>query len=375
MDLVNSNCEGTMARNRLEIRLDLIRKNYRAIHEAVSPLETMAVLKADAYGLGVSVVRDTLKDEGCSKFGVADVIEAEMIQDGKSEIYILGDILPEEIPSALTSSFIIPLTSLASARLVSEEALRQGKRVKCQILLDTGMGRLGILSSTAFKVIVEIAKLPNLDLVGIYSHFPFAYGDKSLSLEQIAKVKELLSQLEEKSISFKEVHIANSDGIHNIPAALGKPFNLVRSGINLYGCFDLEGEQTIELKEVLSLISCLVAVRNLPKDYSIGYGCTHVLEKDTKVGTVAIGYADGLPISLSNKGYFLIKGHRCPIIGRVSMDYTTVDLSSLSDVEVGQEVICLGSGIPVSYWAESSGTITYDIICSIGNRVKRVYLG
>jgi len=364
-----------MARNRLEIRLDLIQENYRIIQKAVSPLKTMAVLKANAYGLGVSVIRDVLKKEGCSKFGVADVLEAEMIQDGESDIYILGDILPEEIPSAVNNQFILPLTSLDNAQLVSEYAIEQGIVVRCQVLLDTGMGRLGILSDSALEVILEIARLSNLDLVGIYSHFPYAYGDEKLSLEQIAKFRELLARLGEKSISFKEVHIANSDGIHNISAALKEPFNLVRTGINLYGCFDLEGERTLELTEVVALISRLVAVRNLPKGFSVGYGCTHVLESDKKIGTVAIGYADGLPISLSNKGYFLIDGVKCPIVGRVSMDYTTIDLSALPEVEVGQEVVCLGYGIPVSYWAESSNTITYDIICSIGNRVKRVYLG
>ena len=363
-----------MARNRLEIRLDLIRKNYRTIQNAVSPLRTMAVLKADAYGLGVKAVRDALKAEGCFKFGVADVIEAEAVSDGVSEIHILGDLLPEEVSSAVKGSFILPLTSLDSARRISKEAVTQNKTVNCQILLDTGMGRLGIISLNSFETILKIFELPGLRISGIYSHFPFAYGDKKFSVAQIEKLKTLLAGLRERGISFEEVHIANSDGIHNIPQAMQAPFNLVRTGINLYGCFDLEGEKTLVLDEVVSLISRLVAVRDLPKGYSIGYGCTHVLQKDTKVGTVAIGYADGLPIGLSNKGYFIINGHKCPVIGRVSMDYTTVDLSALQEVQVGQEVLCLGSGIPVSYWAESGNTITYDIICSIGNRVKRVYL-
>ena len=363
-----------MARNRLEIHLDLICKNYRTISAAVSPLETMAVLKADAYGLGASAIRDVLKREGCTKFGVADVIEAGDINDGESEIYILGDLLPEEIPAAVMGPYTLPVTSLENAKKISEEALKLKKMVPCQILLDTGMGRLGIESSQAVDLIREIDKLPNLMLNGIYSHFPHAYGDISFSEKQIDKLRDIISELKENGITFKEVHIANSDGIHNIASALQAPFNIARTGINLYGCFDLEGARTLELDQAVSLVSRLVAVRELPKGYSVGYGRTYKLNESKKVGTVAIGYADGLPIGLSNKGFLIIKGKKCPIIGRVSMDYTTVDLSGLPDAEVGDEVFCLSSEIPVSLWAEAERTITYDIICSIGNRVERVYL-
>ena len=363
-----------MARNRLEIRLDLIRKNYSAIQRAVSPLETMAVLKADAYGLGSNVVRDALKLEGCSKFGVADVDEAAEICDGKSDVYILGDLLPEEIPAVVSHSFIAPITSFVNAQLLSKEAEKQKKIIKCQILLDTGMGRLGLTGSSVFEEIQEIKKLSGIELSGIYSHFPHAYGNKEFSVGQIRELKSLVDRLSSVGIIFQEVHIANSDGIHNVKEALAKPFNIARTGINLYGCFDLEGARTVELDQVVRLISRLVAVRSLPAGSSVGYGRSYSLPKDALVGTVAIGYADGLPISLSNGGFLIIRGVRCPIVGRVSMDYTTVDLSDVPSASIGDEVLCLGDEIPVSDWAESSQTITYDIICSIGNRVERCYL-
>ena len=363
-----------MARNRLEIRLDLIRKNYTTIKNAVAPLCTMAVLKADGYGLGACAVRDALKLEGCSKFGVADVDEALQICDGHSGIYILGDLLPEEISSVVSHSFVAPITSYKNAERLSAEAESQEKTVNCQILLDTGMGRLGLPLAIAFDEILKISHLPNLNLQGIYSHFPHAYGDSEFSLEQVNKFKSLLVSLSQAGLGFKEIHIANSDGIHNIKAALEGPFNIARTGINLYGCFDLEGARTLELKQAVSLISRLVAVRTLPAGYSIGYGRTHRLSEGTLIGTVAIGYADGLPISLSNSGFLIVRGVKCPIVGRVSMDYTTIDLSRVPDAESGDEVICLGDEIPVSDWAVSNKTITYDIICSIGNRVERVYL-
>ncbi|MCM8525671.1 MAG: alanine racemase [Lentisphaeraceae bacterium] len=363
-----------MARNRLEIRLNVIRQNYITIKNAVSPLATMAVLKADAYGLGASAIRDALKLEGCDKFGVADVNEALSINDSKSDIYILGDLLPEEIPQVISHSFIAPVTSLKNATLLSQEASKQGKIVSCQILLDTGMGRLGIPIAKALEEIQQMRDLQNIQLRGIYSHFPHAYGDQDFSVEQINKLKDLLAELKQAGLDFEEVHIANSDGIHNIKEALSEPFNIARSGINLYGCFDLEGARTLELEQAVRLVSRLVSVRTLPAGSSIGYGRTYKLEKDTLIGTVAIGYADGLPISLSNSGSLIVRGVRCPIVGRVSMDYTTVDLSKVPSAEAGDEVVCLGDGIPVSDWAESSKTITYDIICSIGNRVERVYL-
>lgn len=363
-----------MARNRLEIRLDLIRKNYRTIQQLVAPMEVMAVLKADAYGLGSGSVRDALYEEGCRKFGVADADEAIDMCNGHSDIYILGDILPEEIPKVVEHAFIAPITSLVNAELLSKEAESQGKTVRCQILLDTGMGRLGLTEETAYENILKIHALPKLDLLGIYSHFPHAYGDKSFSLGQIKKLSDLVNKLKEQQISFKEIHIANSDGIHNIPEALKLPFNIARTGINLYGCFDLEGAKIVELDQAVRLVSRLVAVRTLPAGSTVGYGRSLKLEKDALIGTVAIGYADGLPISLSNSGELIVRGVRCPIVGRVSMDYTTIDLSGLRKVEIGDEVICLGDGIPVSDWAVSAKTISYDIICSIGNRVKRCYL-
>ena len=168
--------------------------------------------------------------------------------------------------------------------------------------------------------------------------------------------------------------MANIDGIHNIPAAFQRPFNTVRTGINLYGCFDLEGRKTVELSQVLTLKSRLVAVRHMPAGTTIGYGRTFKLEKAQRVGTVAIGYADGMPIGLSNRGYVIIRGCKCRILGRVSMDYTTVCLDALAEAQSGDEVICLGEGISVSDWAGMKDSIPYDIICSIGDRVERVYL-
>ena len=148
----------------------------------------------------------------------------------------------------------------------------------------------------------------------------------------------------------------------------------MRTGINLYGCFDLEGRQTVELEEALCLKARLVAVRELPWGSSLGYGRTCRLQEPTRVGTVAIGYADGLPLQLSNHGRLRIRGRDCPILGRVSMDYTTVSLADVPEARPGDDVVCLGDGITVAEWAQAKGTITYEIICAFGNRVQREYV-
>ena len=363
------------ARNYLDIDLILLKANYKKIKERVSPLDLIAVLKADAYGLGAYKIAECLSECGIKDLAVAETCEAERLINLGLPIQILGDILIDEIPWIVENNIIAPICSFEIAKALSDEAVKQGKTVETQCLIDTGMGRLGILLSKAYHVILEIKKLPNLNVTGIYSHFPFAYSDFDFSNHQVRSFCQLLSQLKSQNIEFDRVHFANSDGIHNIDSSLNTPFTHARTGINLYGCFDLEGRKTIQLSEVLSLKSRLVSVREMPWGSSIGYGRTHRLEKDSLIGTVAIGYADGLPISLSNNGHLIVRGKRCPIVGRVSMDYTTILLNDVPEVEEGDEVTCLGEGIKVSDWAASKNSITYEIICSISSRVKRRYIG
>jgi alanine racemase len=171
------------------------------------------------------------------------------------------------------------------------------------------------------------------------------------------------------------VHLANSDGINNFPDAY---FNMVRTGINLYGVFDLLGFQAYKLSPSLTLKSTLLERRLLPAGFTIGYGGTHALFRDTWVGTLPAGYADGVPLAASNSGYVLIRGQACPIIGRVSMDYLTVDLTPCPKAQVGDEVVLVGrSGkreFTIEDWARIKQTHPYDIICSLGQRVERVYL-
>ncbi|MFA6566933.1 MAG: alanine racemase [Victivallales bacterium] len=361
----------------LEISLKTLRENFGNIKSFVSPCGVIAVLKANAYGLGVREIAKTLADAGAAGFGVAELNEALMLNDAGIPVQILGGVLPEEIPSAVREGIILAVTDSEIARCISDEAVKQKRTAECQFLVDTGMGRLGILVSEAFDVIKNSVALPNLNFSGIYSHFPMAYMTGSeYTLNQVSQFLKLLDQLKSSGIVFKKIHMANSDAINNFPVTCKSPFNFVRTGINLHGSFDSQGQHVLNLKSILTLKTRLVSVRNLPAGMNLGYGGTYKLPVNMKVGIISAGYADGLPLALSNRGYVIIRGKPCHILGRISMDYTTVSLEQVQDAERGDEVICLGGegplAITVESWAQIKGTHPYEIICSFGTRVNRI---
>lgn len=365
------------ARVRLEVHIASIRRNFAQIRKTVRPAQVMAVLKANAYGLGAVPIAEALVAAGAGRIGVAEIKEAAQLA-GKLgvPVQIIGGLLASEIPECVRLGVVCPVPDLQTARMLSAESRRTGRKVKVHLKVDTGMGRLGIPHFQAFKVIATIRKLPGLELEGIYSHFPNANNPMhGKSKEQLDLFHALLRDLEADGLTFPLVHMANSDGINNFPESY---FNLVRTGINLYGVFDLSGLRSYRLSPSLSLKTSLIAKRLLPAGYTIGYGCTHTLFRDTWVGTVPAGYADGVPLAASNSGQVLIRGKACKILGRVSMDYLTVDLNGCPRSKVGDEVVLVGKSgreeITIEDWARIKQTHPYDIICSLGPRVERVYL-
>ena len=272
---------------------------------------------------------------------------------------------------------ILPVTDLASAKLISKAAQKLDKTAKVHIKIDTGMGRLGIPVIDAFNTILEILRLPNLDCEGIFSHCAMAYDPKDpTTLRQINLFKALIAELKREGVVFREIHIAASDAINNFPEAIKRPFNVVRTGINLHGSFDPNGRKALKLEPVLTLKTRVAQVRELPAGTTLGYGRTWCLNEPTKIATISAGYADGFPLAISNRGFVFIGGKRCKILGRISMDYTTVDVTDVPKVKSGDEVICFGKcgddSITPDDWAEIKGTHAYDIICSLGSRVERV---
>ncbi len=363
----------------LDIDLGRLKENFEIIQRRIKPAKILSVLKANAYGLGVQKIAETLAECGTYGFGVAEINEAIALKHLGKPVQILGGILPDEIEESVANDIIIAICDIRTAQLVNKAATKQKKTAKCHFLIDTGMGRLGIRIEEAEKTVYEVLKMPSIQCCGIYSHFPVAYQPASCyTISQIDAFKKLLSNLKKNGISFKSIHIANSDAVNNYPETFKPPFNMVRTGINLHGSFDPQGQRAMNLKSIISLKTRLVAVRKLPAGAFLGYGCTYRLPEDTLVGTISAGYADGLPLALSNRGYVMIRGIPCHVLGRVSMDYTTVSLAQVPEAKCGDEVICLGGKgnfeITVDQWAQMKGTHAYDIICSFGSRVKRNFI-
>lgn len=363
-----------------EVSLTALRNNFLAIQKQLPGFRVMTVVKAQAYGLGVHPAAKTFLDAGCAGFCAATWDEARELVPYGLPVQILGGVFDFELPEAVRAgNVILGITDFETAERFSAEAVRQGKTLECHFALDTGMGRLGILYYDAPEVIRRCAALPNLACRGIYSHFPQAYtGPDSFAEIQRKRFLDVLESCAANGIHFDKIHMANSDAVNLFPGVCSAPFNYARAGIDLYGSFTPEG-RAIGLVPAIELRTRLVAARILPKGYSVGYERTCILDHDTLVGTVAAGYADGLPLQLSNRGRALYRGVSCPILGRISMDYTAVSLDAFrpGECRMGDVVTLIGrdgdSEIRAEEWAELKKSHVYDILCSIGPRVERVY--
>lgn len=370
--------EDLKRRVQVEIGLGALVRNYRKIAAHVKPLSVLCVLKANAYGLGVEAYAAALAKTDCVGFGVAEPFEALQLA-GKygKRVQLLSSVLPDEIEAMVAADVALPIIDLESARLISAAAVRLGKVARVHFKIDTGMGRLGILAEEALAVIRKVEQLPSLACEGIFSHCPMAYDPKDpFTARQIGLFKSIVAAAQKEGFSFPFVHMAASDAINNFPETAQAPFTMVRTGINLHGSFDPYGRKTLQVEPVLTLRTRVAQVRSLPAGTTLGYGRTWCLREPTRVATISAGYADGLPLALSNRGQVIIGGRYCPVIGRISMDYTTVDVSAVEGVKPGDEVICLGRdgdcSITPDDWATLKGTHAYDIICSLGSRVERV---
>ena len=370
----------------VEVNLKTLVANYRKIAAKAKPAKVLCVLKANAYGLGVGAYAKALAGAGCKAFGVAEPFEAiELEKFVRAEVQILSSILPDEIAPMVKAGVILPITDLATAKLISAAAVKAKVTAKVHFKLDTGMGRLGIIADceeripATVELMREVKALPNLDCEGVFSHFPMAYDPSDpFTKKQIALFKKVVAAAKKAGVGFRKIHIAASDAINNFPECAKAPFTYVRTGINLHGSFDPNGRRALKVESVLTLKTRVAQVRELPAGKTLGYGRTWCLREPTKVATISAGYADGLPLALTNRGKVIIGGRMCPVIGRISMDYTTVDVSNVPNVKAGDEVICFGKSGKLSItpddWAALKGTHAYDIICSLGNRVARVFV-
>lgn len=366
-------------RSWLEIDTKAFASNLENIRHIVAPADVLAVLKADAYGLGATALAKTAISAGVARIGVATAAEALELVPLGFPLQTMSAVFPEELPDLVGAGIDIPLADLAMAKEIDAAAARAGRHARVHIKLDTGMGRLGLLPDDIAQIPSLRHDCPNIDFVGIFTHFPLSTEhEPDFCRRQISDVKDAIDFLGKSGIKLRWHHVANSDAICHLPEAAQPPFNLVRAGITMHGLCDMGETHPAWVRDVVSFRCRIVSVRTLPAGHSVGYSATYVTKRPTRIGTLAAGYADGLPLALSNSFHVLVGGVRCPIVGRISMDYTTIDLTDAPDAKQGDVATLFGADgdetISPNEWAAIKKTHPYDIICSVTPRVPRIHL-
>jgi len=360
-----------------EIDLGAICHNLEIVsHIVKSDTKILGVVKADAYGHGMKEVSKAIVDY-VDYFGVASLDEAATLRGVgiKKPVLVIGAILPEEIEGVLKLNVIQTVSDLDIPRRLSKLAQSRNKKVKVHVKIDTGMGRLGFWHEEAIGFIKKIAKLKNIIIDGIFTHFPNAEADKVFTYNQIRNFKLLIEDLWDNDIYIPIKHTANSMGLIDFKDS---HMNMVRPGLMMYGIYPKESLlKSILLKPALTLRTKITHLKSMPKGRSISYGMTYVTRKPTKIATIPVGYGDGYSRHFSNKAHVLINGVRCFIVGRVCMDMCMVDVGRLKNVKIGDEVILIGSQggeiIRAEDLARLVNTIPYEVLCNIGHRVPRIY--
>ena len=363
----------------VEVDLDRFASNLRAIQaHAGSDTGILLVVKADAYGHGAVEMAEAAEVEGVSVLGVATLHEGIQLRQAgcRLPIVVLSPLLPSEIGEAIAHQLDPTICDLDFARALSAAAQSAGRSVRCHIEVDTGMGRIGVREEEAEVFIAAVSALRSLRLASIYTHFPDADAeDLTFSHAQIARFRELVARLERRGLRPPRLHASNSAATLNLPEAR---FDWVRVGLIAYGYSPPHALTRVDLRPVMSFKSRLVQVRTLPAGAPISYGRTCVTARETVVGVVPVGYGHGYSWLLSNRGHMLVGGARAPILGRVTMDLTMVDLTATPAARVGDEVVLFGEQggetLGLEEIARGSETIPYEIMCTIGKRVTRIYV-
>ncbi|PYG88197.1 alanine racemase [Ruminiclostridium sufflavum DSM 19573] len=366
-----------------EINLDNIAHNIREVRRITNKnAEIMGVVKADAYGHGVMEVTRTLLENGVTRLAVSMLDEAiQLRRDGISvPILILGYTDPSRANEIIENDVTQSCYSYELAQALSDEAVKQGRKVKIHIKIDTGMSRVGFLPGySAVKNVVEISRLPNLIIEGLFTHFATAdEKNREFTLTQFERFMSIYNELQRIGIHIPVKHCANSAGVIEYPEM---HLDMVRPGIILYGMYPSEevDKSKIDLKPAMTLKANVVLVKEVEKNTSISYGRIYTTKRTSKIATIPIGYADGYTRMLSNKGEVLVRGQYAPVVGRVCMDQCMLDVTDLDcSVEVGDEVVLIGKQedkvITAEDVAKTIGMINYELVCIVGKRIPRAYI-
>lgn len=372
-----------------EIDLKAFAHNIRELKRISSDNAAMMIaVKADGYGHGAVELSKVALEEGVEFLAVARISEAVKLREAgiDAPILLFGYSHDDCLKYMAENNIRASVNSIEDALRISQKAADLNIVITIHIKIDTGMGRLGITSDglpaickdKTLKQLKEINQLPGIKIEGVYTHFACAdHKNKTSAIQQLNLFNNILSDLEKEGISYKYSHAANSAATIEMPEA---HYDMVRPGISIYGLWpsDEINRALIDLKPVMSVKSKIIQLKDVDQGFTVSYGNTYVTSKPTKIATIPIGYADGYNRLLSSKGSMLVNGKRAPVIGRVCMDLTMIDVGHIPDVSIGDEVVVLGKQgdeeITADEIAKIVGTINYEIVSCFMPRVKRIYL-
>lgn len=367
-----------------EVDLKAIAHNIRELRRITNPkARFMAIVKANAYGHGIIEVARQSLENGAEALGVANIEEGIQLRKAgiNAPVLIFGYTSPVHAKKLIEFDLTQTVYSYETSRALSEALSAYGKKIKVHIKVDTGMGRLGLLrwiKDNSVSEVESIFRLPMLELEGIYTHFATAdKSDRSYAGKQFEIFMDFLNQLRIAGLEIPVTHAANSAAIINMPET---HLDMVRAGISIYGLYTSEevDRSIIKLKPAMALKTKIIHLKEVPAGFKISYGTIYETEKPTTIATVSIGYADGLNRLLSSKGRMLVCGHSAPIVGRICMDLTMLDVGNIPEIAIGEEVVVFGrqgnASISVDEIASTINTINYEVVSTIMERVPRIYL-
>lgn len=363
-----------------EIDLVMLERNLMRIRAALpKPIRYIAVVKANAYGHGMAPVVSRLMHCGADMFAVANLREAAEIQEMGSgwPILLLSPLLPDEDQQLAESGVIVTVSSTEEVERFAKIGQKAERPLEVHLKIDTGMGRLGVWHEDAYRLFAAIQNNPYLNLTGLCTHFSSADIDSAFTEQQRQLFLNILAQCQNKTKSPWLIHADNSASLGSFTSK--SPFNAVRIGLMQFGVSPESCTPYLPLKvePVFSFFTRIGLIKTLPAGASISYQRTCVLKRHSRIALLTAGYGDGIPTTLSGKGEVLIHGCRCPILGRITMDQTIVDITDIAEPHIGDLVTIIGSQrnetISIKDFSRQSRHIPWEVFCSITQRVRRIY--
>ena len=358
-----------------EISLDNIEYNYLQMRRQLPEnCRFLGVVKANAYGHGALEVAGALEAAGADYLAVAFIDEALELRKHEITlpILVLGYTSPEYISELIECGITQAVTDLESGYAYAREAEKLGKKLKCHLKIDSGMGRLGFRGDAAAEKIAELLKLSWLECEGVFTHFAVSdiNGD-TYTQTQYDEFVTRVNELEKFSgKNFELIHCANSGAMINYAHTYRE---MVRPGILLYGHYPDKEKGSVDVRPAMTLKTRIVQIKDVQPGDTISYGRIWTAETPARIAVLSVGYADGLSRLLSNKAEFMLRGCRIKQVGRICMDMCMADISNVPEAKVGDEVVVFGEELPIEEHAEKIGTISYEMLCSVSVRVPRIY--